>query len=325
MTRLFGVSALVLVAACSGTPASTPSTSSPVRVGPGQKLAARDVTLSSGPLRLFVRFDAGQEPWAAYVGDQAAAFLVAAERYLGVPHQIARARFYRDAEGASARGESFLIAGQTAVYHEGHWVGGYHARRGERGIFIKYGLTAPGRPALLDHELGHSWFDGLLWLSEGLVSFLPLALAKDGALALTAAERRAVWKFWGADDLRFPEDLPVQVDFRTLDKEHLLFFYRKAFKVQCLLYRELGPQGYQRFAQDLAKTSARLPDDAAALTLLGTIKPATDFRALLAGWVFEGPYTTPRSQACKGLGLVRGGSAAPSAPARGGTDAPASQ
>ena len=137
----------------------------------------------------------GDASWAAYVADQVAAYLPAAEQYLGVPlHQAAGELFHAQSQPWTVR-----IVGRARVMLGDTHIGAYNNTSGlfgpDRGIFLEYALAPMGNPALVLHEVSHFWFRGpargeLLvgrreddvpaWFVEGLASMTPVVVAEAG-------------------------------------------------------------------------------------------------------------------------------------------------
>ncbi|MEE8435402.1 MAG: hypothetical protein V3S64_11495 [bacterium] len=235
-----------------------------------------EVTLSRGPLPLTVVYDTGREAWARYVLERTRAYLPAVESYLGVklPH-----------------GKTIRIEGHRRVYLKGKWVGGSNWPPGI--IRMEYRLLKVGNPALLYHELGHFWFglrgrEELPWMVEGVVSYLPLAMAEAGNFHLDPGQLGVLRGHWGFRGGFFKPDAPMLKDFRPKGGEWFQAWYRKTFKLQYLLHRELGAKNYRRLLQTFY---AEFPinETPRVLSMLGGLR-AGDWRRFLSGWVFPGAY-----------------------------------
>ncbi len=237
--------------------------------------------LTGGSVEYVVHYERGRRDWAEYVRSSARNYLVAAERYLSMSYPAK---------------PFFPIYGWQEVHYNGFRVGGTNL--GDK-IELEYGISEIGKPGLLFHELGHFWFgftngywspsEEINWLVEGIVSFLPIAMADSGFLRLSESEYSEIRAHWGFVGHRAVSDRPVNQDFRyDVKAEFSGFFYIKTFKVQYLIYRELGPERYRRFLKELlAIGSSR--DNEEIIDLLSEVKPA-DWKGLLGGWVFAGDY-----------------------------------
>ena len=248
---------------------------------PEMDLLSGQVELTVGSVEYAVHHERGRRDWADYVSSSTGNFLVAAEKYLSMPYPAKR---------------SFPVYGQEQVHYNGFRVGGTNL--GDK-VELEYGLTEVGKPGLLLHELGHFWFgftsgywspsEEMNWLVEGIVSFLPIAMADSGFLRLSENEYNEILTHWGFVGHKAVSDRPVNQDFRfTVKGEFSGFFYIKTFKVQYLIYRELGPEGYRRFLKGLLAVGSSRDNDE-IVDLLSEVKPV-DWKTLLGGWVFAGDY-----------------------------------
>ena len=237
--------------------------------------------LSVGPVEYAVSYQEGRRDWAEYIRAVTGRFLEASEKYLA-------RRF--------SRSESFSVNGREEVTHRGFRVGGMNL--GDS-VELEYGIRRTGEPALLFHELGHFWYayssggDGsneeLSWLIEGIVSFLPVAMREAGFFEFSDSEYRAIQLHWAFEDHKREKDLPVAHDFRfETGGDFSGFFYIKTFKIQYLLFKELGPEGYRRSLREIPTVSAT-GTNRQILAVLNRLKPA-DWHSLLSGWVFPGDY-----------------------------------
>ena len=248
---------------------------------PETDLLSGQVKLTGGSVEYVVHHERGRRDWADYVRSSTRNYLVAAERYLSVSYPAK---------------PSFPIYGRAEVHYNGFRVGGTNL--GDK-VELEYGISEIGKPGLLFHELGHFWYgftsgywspsEEMNWLVEGIVSFLPIAMADAGFLRLSEGEYSEILAHWGFVGHRAVSDRPVNQDFRyDVKGEFSGFFYIKTFKVQYLIYRELGPEGYRRFLKELlAIGSSR--DNSEIIDLLSEVKPG-DWKGLLSGWVLAGDY-----------------------------------
>ncbi len=243
------------------------------------------VNVAGSYRKLTVITHKGREAWARYVAQSAKRFLEAAGAYLDTPPNLS--------------GEIFLV-GQEKVTLEGKWVGSYV--RGNR-VYLEYGLIRPGYPWVVFHGLGHLWFgyqgylsdkDEVAWFIEGAVSYLAIAMndipaGEPGALFLEDQERGSILEGTLAGFRSPAADLPMHTDFRNQGGRQLsLFWYNKSFKLQYLLYRELGAKNYRKLLRTFYKKS-RPPQAPPLLELMHQVKPI-DWKAFLNGWVFPGAY-----------------------------------
>lgn len=196
-------------------------------------------------------------------------YLPAVERALGVPLDPPRGRIVVHGKGGIMAGYENINSSMARDY-----LGRENA-------------------ALLFHEVGHLWFGAYAgagrWMDEGVVSFLPLALREGGLLALSDEDRIQIEDNWGLHGTETRLDLPLASLTRPpayTDEWEAL--YVRSFKIQYLLFRELGGCGpYLAFLRLLLEN--RTSDDAAVLAALDRIKPM-DWRGFLSGWAFPGPY-----------------------------------
>jgi hypothetical protein len=278
-------------------PAPLPAPSASTPLPDSRREITRDLQLAQGTLRVIVRFDAGHEAWGEYVASTVTRYLPAAEAYLDRPLHQAAARLFE------TPGFTVVVNGRDEVHLGTVPIRAYNNTGGafgpDRGIFIEYSLAGVGNPAVICHELTHFWFadrsplthvakdpHGVPWLNEGVASMLPLVAAQEGTLHLDAGEIAAIRRHWGFNNI--PKvDAPVGEDLRPRGQPWLAVFYGKTFKTQYLIHEELGRDGYQRFLRAAVQHHPRTSDD--VLALLQEIQP-NDWRTLLAGWVFEGPY-----------------------------------
>lgn len=257
-------------------------------VWPGGRLAGAAelrgvVKLRAGNLPVTVAFDAGRGDWARYVLTHTLKYLPALESFLGVDIPY---------------GKTIRIEGQRRVLLNGTRVGGLNRPLGT--IRMEYGLLKVGNPALLYHELGHFWFalrgkEELPWMVEGLVSYLPLAMAEAGAFKLAPGQMEVLRGHWGFRLGLFQPDAPLLKDFRPRGGEWFPAWYRKTFKLQYLLHRRLGPEKYRRLARNFY-AGFPVNDSTTVVSLLNALRPG-DWPEFLSGWVFPGAYArfSPRA------------------------------
>lgn len=258
----------------------------------------RQFALRMGTVKVRVTGNGQPANWASYLTDKTYDILKAYEAYLDFPFHTAAAIYFADVP----QGEKWLVhlRGAEKVYRGGKWVGGYNNSSGyfgpDRGIFMEYGISRVGSPGLVFHEVGHYFFFRIPWLNEGIVSFAPLAMAHDGFLTLSKPENDSIWNHWGFRRQDFKEDPPVVQDFRDTRPDLFLFWYTKNLRIQFLIHKELGFERYRTFLQRIVRTAGDLKTNEQVLDLLGTLK-AANWKELLTGWVFPGPYSryTPQT------------------------------
>jgi len=105
----------------------------------------------------------------------------------------------------------------------------------------------------------------------------------------------AIYRHWGLFQM-IPEkvkDMPVVPDFRSFANKDLDaqfgFFYTKTFKIQYLLYKELGPENYREF---LIWLNGRKYSDSGTDLIPAKLKEmkSIDWKEFLSGWVYAGKY-----------------------------------
>jgi hypothetical protein len=260
----------------------------------------RDVTLRKGVVHLVVDYD-GDEAWASYVSERAAAYLEAAESYLDVAFDDAAAVMFHDLP----KPWTIRIVGREEVMLGKVHIGAYNNTYGvfgpDRGIFMEYRLAKPGDPALVMHELTHDWFHGTgslapgaprndsspAWFVEGIASMTPITIVESGALPLDAAEQRAMRRHWGQWAVPRPAD-DVAIVHDPRPDGGIGIFYGKSYRVQLIIEHLLGPERYRKLLQNTFHHPPRTNDD--ALALLREAAPDVDWNDVLRGWIFPGPY-----------------------------------
>jgi hypothetical protein len=182
------------------------------------------------------------------------------------------------------------------IYLKNRWVGGYNNTSGifgkDRGIFVEYKLSKINNPSLIFHEVGHYFYFGSApnaWLDEGIVSFLPLVLYKKNILKLSRKEAETILRHWGFDNIKSKGDLPVVNDFRKKKPELFRFWYKKTFKIQFILIKELGAKNYQKFLTEIIKNRVKYKTYNTVVGLLKKLKNK-NWNKLLSGWVTGGKY-----------------------------------
>ena len=229
----------------------------------------KEVLLNNQEIVFQVYYDSGNSAWTRYAGRAAVRYLKAMEEYLSVDFPA------RD---------SFEINGRETVYLNGTRVGGYNTWNE---VALEYGLSKVNNPGLLFHELGHYWFwnGNIKWLYEGMVSFLPLAMIDAGVLELSVDEYNAILSHWGFFKDSLIDSPSVGKDFRTTD---FTIYYMKTFRVQFLLFQELGSVKYREFAREyfyIIKNQGGFASEDEVLKILSDYKDI-DWEEFLLDWVF---------------------------------------
>jgi hypothetical protein len=259
------------------------------------------VALRKGTMRVVVEHD-GDEVWARNVADRACAFLPVAEAYFDMPFHEAAASMFHDVPSPW----TVRIVGRARVMLGDVHIGAYNNTSGvfgpDRAIFVEYGLAPVGNPAVILHELSHDWVRGRgavlkpgaprddnapSWFLEGIASLAPIEMSATGRLALPKGEEHAMRKHWGQWDVpTASNDVAIVHDPRRDGR--IPIFYGKSYRVQLLVEREIGADGYRALLHAIALHSPATNDE--ALALLAAQKGDVDWRAFLSGWVFDGPY-----------------------------------
>ena len=242
----------------------------------GTESISGTVALMNGNVSINVYYDSGYRQWADYQLAAAQTYLPAAETYLNA---------------ALPKENSFNICGQEQVIIWGREYGGQNTWDE---ILLKYDESPIGSLSIPYHELTHYWFPAtnICWLYEGIVSFLSYEMIDSGDLILTDDEADSILPYWGFYNVDYYDsDDPLITDFRNSGSYvQQSFYYQKSFKVQYILFKELGASGYQSFIRQLY-SQAPLADENDVITLLNSIK-VIDWNSFLTGWVFSGAYTT---------------------------------
>ena len=214
-----------------------------------------------------MEYGRGDEAWARYMLSKSADHLAAAEAYLDTSFSFPDGFTIKACDGCGSMNASE--------------------------VYIDYSAN----PALLFHELAHFWYGYSpgdvqeRWLVEGINSFLPIAMHRAGVLKLSMDEYLGIWDAWLFHRVTDHQNDLYLSHERAFSKDEVERYddrYFKSFKVQYLLYMELGAAGYQRFLRSLLAEKPQSNDD--ILNLLYSIR-RKDWQAFLAGWVFEGNYS----------------------------------
>lgn len=242
---------------------------------PNKPKVSGTVPLINQVSQIIVAYHEGYKPWADYMLARALTYPPAVEKFLEWPFPC----------------DVYTIHGEKEVYDGvGHRMGGLN-----KGSYIEleYGSNPVDKLPLLFHEIGHSWFaflgvdEELEWLTEGIVSFLPIALIDGGFLTGRKGDRAIFWNGYIRDLL--PGDPPLEKDLRKKGvPAEINYFYGKAFKIQKLLYKELGNKKYLALVKEVFNAS-RIEGLEGFYELLSRQQEA-DWKSLLQGWVTPGPY-----------------------------------
>ncbi len=156
---------------------------------------------------------------------------------------------------------------------------------------------------LLYHEIDHWWFgQNPRFISEGVSSFIPLALNESGDLKLTSDEILEIKNWWGFFTPTILKDRPLgDEDITNLSgDESFSLFYQKTFKIQYLIYQELGADLYLKFLKSLkdydsnhdffVQPSADSQDTDGIITKLNEVKDLNWGRKL-SGWIKTKGYS----------------------------------
>ena len=84
-------------------------------------------------------------------------------------------------------------------------------------------------------------------------------------------------------------DLPVLNDFRKKKPTLFTFWYKKTFKIQFILYKELGSKAYRKFLSEFIKNQKKYKTFKSILQLLKKIKNK-NWENILSGWITKGKY-----------------------------------
>lgn len=190
------------------------------------------------------------------------------------------------------------------------------------GRTIKLGLRSDDKKnlqsvPLIFHEITHWWLcQKPKWLSEGASCFLPVALHQSGYLKLTEDELRAIRSWWGFNKSLLASDRPVTDDeFDDLNKDQKFNqFYEKGYKIQYLLFHELGKDRYRDFLKSLLEYRTQgvyvdsffiqsnpqyLPATGKSTGILQALaaQKNLDWASFLSGWVLQPGYKEIKPEA----------------------------
>ncbi|EPG73274.1 hypothetical protein LEP1GSC058_3344 [Leptospira fainei serovar Hurstbridge str. BUT 6] len=260
----------------------------------GFKIKARSnkdypLKLRGGDILVTIQNETSAQQWDRYAFEKTRDLLDAYESYTGIFFHQAAAPIFKSLPSKERNRVRLVL--KESVFLNGTRIGGYNNVSGELGkdlgIYLESGLVPIGYPALLLHELGHYYFIEPLWLSEGIVSFLPYLLAKKGYLRLNQQELTSIYDEWELAEPPSKSDHPLGGDFQSTDPQVGAWMYSKSVRLQGILYKELSPEGYRSFLRILATTDVQ--DTEAVLKVLHGLK-AKNWEQILKGWLLPGKY-----------------------------------
>ncbi|MCW7506722.1 hypothetical protein ND816_02690 [Leptospira levettii] len=177
--------------------------------------------------------------------------------------------------------------------------------------YVPFAFPDPELPIpapLLYHEIGHWWFgQEPRWVAEGVSSFLPVAMEKSGYHSIGILETHKVNSWWG-----FRQPLP-KIDFPLKDNSYpdlivakdFPIYYEKSFKIQYLIYLELGGEKYRKFLISLmnpnneswhdyfiAPSKILSEEKTKGVISLLKLQKEINWDQLLAGWVQKKGYSS---------------------------------
>ncbi|MCB1144361.1 MAG: hypothetical protein KDK54_19060 [Leptospiraceae bacterium] len=149
-------------------------------------------------------------------------------------------------------------------------------------------------PELIYYEVSRWWFSqGQEWISEGVSSFLPLAMSLSGNLDLSQAEKEKIMEHW---KLRIEKE-----DLQNYSKFHETNKPEKYFKTQVILHSKLGNTNYRDFLLTLIGGPGNVSEDwvlkdrfvmrsnASILSLLEQYEKVK-WDSYLSGWAYPGKF-----------------------------------
>lgn len=198
------------------------------------------------------------------------------------------------------------IAPKKDIYTITHLTDKSTARNEGNTVLIPFNYPDPKKALpipLLYHEIDHWWFgQNPRFISEGVSSFLPLALHHSGQLTLTSDEILEIQNWWGFYNPAILKDIPLgDLEIKKLsEEESFSLHYQKTFKIQFILFQELGSEGYLKFLKsilDYESTGEHFVQSVEAaqntegiITLLNQTKNA-NWKILLSGWLLSKGYS----------------------------------
>jgi len=230
------------------------------------------VRLKKRTLHIKISYPAGSREQARYCLNWSRKYLPAVERFVGRPFPNFKKIEIRILKGGASN----------------------------KGTWIEIGPVKPGHPALLFHELNHYWFRYYLkakekdqgWLIEGLMSFLPLAMHHSGYIRLSPSEICSIYGSW---IFRYWPTVPKKMSPPLIYAQgkkwpRYPLFYANTFKIQYIIYSELGKRKYHSFLKNLIRiwpvTSLNK-----VIKILNRLKKQ-NWHKVLRGWLFPGKFTS---------------------------------
>ncbi len=240
----------------------------------------------SKTIRVIYKPDGKKKEFAKHVLETSAAYIPKVAEYLSVAPKSNILTIYDLTDGSTARNE------------------------GSR-ILIPFAYPDPQLPIpapLLYHEISHWWFgQEPRWISEGVSSFLPIALYESGILSIDHFEIHKIKSWWGLRNPMPKNDFPLGDKPSPTEESNGDFplYYEKSFKIQYLIYLELGQEGYKNFLISLmnpdhenwhdysiAPSDSLLQNKTRAVFQLLNAQKSRNWEKFLSGWVQNRGYTT---------------------------------
>lgn len=245
------------------------------------------VKLQDFDVEVIVDAHKNRTEWFTYTQYKTEEFLIAMERY-----------FNAEFPGP----KTFTVKGRDEIYDENPESDNYGKRVGGANFWdyigIEYHVSEVGNPALLLHEIAHYYFgyfpgldmDEVSWLTEGLVSYLPIVMSDAGYLELSEEEYYSIFLHWGFYNGEIAPDNRLLEDFRWESTEMFGRYYMKSFKLVHIIYRELGRELFQKFVSDLYKTESPVITMKELITFMQRYKKR-DWNTLFSTWVYGKPFS----------------------------------
>lgn len=175
--------------------------------------------------------------------------------------------------------------------------------------YVPFAFPDPELPILaplLYHEIGHWWFgQDPRWLSEGVSSFLPFVMEKNGYHSIGILEINKILCWWGFRQPLSKLDVPLGniPHLKEIPTNDFPIYYEKSFKIQYLIYLELGDEKYRNFLMSLmnpkhetwhdyfiAPSKTIYDEKTKGVISLLRMQKETDWDQLLSGWVQRRGY-----------------------------------
>lgn len=179
-------------------------------------------------------------------------------------------------------------------------------------VYLPFAFPDPELPIpapLLYHEIGHWWFgQEPRWISEGVSSFLPIAMEKTGFHSIGELECNKINSWWGFRNQLSKEDFPLGDLSQQSVKgngQDFSIYYEKTFKIQYLIYLELGGEKYRKFLISLmdpknlswhdyfiAPSKKVFEEKTKGVLSLLRDQKEIDWDHFLSGWIVRKGYTS---------------------------------